>query len=250
MRCAHEMQMHPPGTCHFVTLTYNDDELPAGGSLHYPHYQKFMKRLRRNARQKFRFYMCGEYGDKYGRPHYHAILFGLQLEDLELWRTHQHVKYYRSELVEKSWSHGHVEISEANYKNAAYVARYIMKKVTGDQAEDHYKRIDPITLAEYEVEPEFTRMSLKPGIGATWYEKYATDIFPGDFCIVDGSKKKVPRYYEQSFKKHDPEKHEEIKKRRRKKARQMAKDTTPDRLRQREICAEARVTKLKRELET
>ena len=73
VRIMHEASMHAPSS--FVTLTYEESKLPAGGALVYEDFQLFMKRVRK----KFgptRFFMCGEYGDENRRPHFHAGLFG------------------------------------------------------------------------------------------------------------------------------------------------------------------------------
>lgn len=39
------------------------------------HYQKFLKRLRKNTGSKVSYVLSGEYGHDYGRPHFHLILF-------------------------------------------------------------------------------------------------------------------------------------------------------------------------------
>ena len=64
----------------FVTLTYDDDHLPEYNSLNYKHFQDFMKRLRKS-HNGVRFYMCGEYGEDFSRPHYHALLFNCFFPD-------------------------------------------------------------------------------------------------------------------------------------------------------------------------
>ena len=80
MRCLHEAKMHDRNC--FVTLTYNNDNVPADRSLNYRDFQLFMKRLRFHFRGvPIRFYMCGEYGEDFGRPHFHACLFGLDFPD-------------------------------------------------------------------------------------------------------------------------------------------------------------------------
>ena len=81
-RCVLEAKMHDKNC--FITLTYNDDNLPQDLSLHKEDFVKFMKRLRKNTGEKIRFYMAGEYGSLYQRPHYHACLFGYRPDDLQL----------------------------------------------------------------------------------------------------------------------------------------------------------------------
>ena len=80
MRCVHEAAAYDCNA--FITLTYDEENLPADGSLNYDHFQLFMKRLRKAIEpNKVRFYMCGEYGEENGRPHFHACLFGYDFPD-------------------------------------------------------------------------------------------------------------------------------------------------------------------------
>lgn len=136
VRCMHEASLYDRNC--FITLTYDDDNLPADRSLHYSHFQLFMKRLRKAHGDGIRFYMCGEYGEKKGRPHYHACLFNFNFDDLTLWQERRGTKLYRSKSLERLWPYGFSTVGGVTFQSAAYVARYIMKKVTGDRAPDHY----------------------------------------------------------------------------------------------------------------
>jgi len=188
----------------FLTLTYSDEFLPKDGNLRYGDFQKFCKRVRKVC-GPFRFYMCGEYGDKDRRPHYHCILFGLDFfEDRQVWKRGSGGTLYRSELLETLWPYGHSLIGAFSFESAAYVARYVMKKVTGDAARDHYKVVDEDTGEVTWLTPEFTRMSLKPGIGATFFDQFHKDIFPGDFVVSRAMKVRPPRYYDKRLKRMDP----------------------------------------------
>jgi len=190
----HEASMHEFNS--FITLTYDDDNVPNDYSLNYRHFQLFMKRVRRRFRLRVRFYMCGEYGETYSRPHYHACLFGIRPTDLYPWRkSGAGFELYRSPILEDLWPHGSVEVGDVTFESAAYVARYIMKKVTGPDAERHYELVDGDTGEIYNRTPEFTRMSLKPGIGATWYEQFKDEVFPLDRVVVRGHEARPPRYY-------------------------------------------------------
>jgi len=208
----HEAKLHER-SC-FLTLTYADENLPAGGSLHYPDFQKFLKRVRR-ALGKVRFYMCGEYGDALDRPHYHCLLFGVDFsEDRYVWKRKHYGALYRSPLLERLWSLGHSEIGQVNFDSAAYVARYVMKKITGDLAPEHYKRVDQETGEVFMLVPEFTHMSLKPGIGAGFFHKFASDIYPGDFVVSRAKKVKPPRYYDVLLDRVNPDLSADVKDRR------------------------------------
>lgn len=174
----------------FITLTYDPEYMPSDMSLHKEDFQKFMKRLRKNSGKKIRYYMCGEYGELHNRPHFHACLFGYKPDDLYVWSIHDGIKLYRSPFLEKCWPLGFVTVGDVTYESAAYVARYVLKKKTGLIAEEHYNgRL-----------PEYTNMSLKPGIGQTYFEKYSEEIYNRDFVVIrDGIKAKVPRYFDSIY---------------------------------------------------
>lgn len=244
-RMHHEAQLHDENS--FVTLTYEDRQLPADGSLSPRATQLFMKRLRKATDVKLRYFVCGEYGDKTGRPHYHAIIFGYGFPDKTIWRSAPSGGHlYRSPLLERVWPFGNAEIGSVTHKSAGYVARYCMKKVTGDLAEDHYMRPHPVTGVVYRVQPEFARMSRRPGLGGAWFDKYAGDAFPSDFLIIDGSRRNVPAYYKKKLTELDQLK---VKAQRMVQIRKSAVDRTPERLQVREELQTLRVTQLKRELE-
>lgn len=195
MRCLHEASLYDRNC--FITLTYSEEKCPLDGSLNYSHFQNFMKRLRFKYGRNIRFYMCGEYGPLHGRPHYHACLFNHDFSDRELWKTTQSgSKLYRSAELEQLWPDGFSSVGEVNFESAAYVARYIMKKITGDMAKIAYASTDPETGEITFATPEFNHMSLKPGIGARWLEKYCEDVFPVDYIVVRGIKMKPPKYYD------------------------------------------------------
>lgn len=196
VRCVHEASLHKANA--FVTLTYDDEHLPAHGSLVYRDYQLFMKRLRKRIGKPVRFFMCGEYGDKLSRPHFHACLFGAEFPNMYEWATTgSGSKIYRSALLESIWPYGFASIGDVTFESAAYVARYVMKKVTGNAASVHYQRGFDVSTGEVLIaEPEFCHMSLKPGIGANWIERFKGDVYPEDRCIINGVKVKPPRYYD------------------------------------------------------
>lgn len=246
-RCVHESQMHERSS--YVTLTYDDAHLPQDGGLHHRDFQLFMKRVRKEFGPGIRYYMCGEYGDVTARPHYHALLFGVGFDDLEPWKKNPRGDVvYRSATLERLWRLGFCLVGEVTFESAAYVARYVMKKVTGDAAEEEYRRVDPDSGEVFQVVPPYNRMSLKPGIGSTWLAKFGSDVYPQDHCVVNGVPGKPPRYYDQHFEKLDPEGFEDLKFRRLLKGRKANLDNSNDRLAVKERVAEARIKSLKREL--
>ena len=189
--------------------------------------------------------MCGEYGEKDARPHYHALLFGYQFPDLKFWsRSPSGNALYRSAMLEKLWTLGNSLIGDVSRESAGYVARYCMKKVTGDLAEEHY-RVEENGVV-YQRVPEFARMSLKPGIGAEWFAKYRSDVFPHDYVVADGVKVPVPRYYDRLGK--SEYELDEVKFRREQFARKHAANNSDARLAVREEVMKARLKSLARKI--
>lgn len=244
----HEAQLHPQNS--FLTLTYDDEHLPSDGGLRYQDFQLFMRYLRRKV-GKVRFYMCGEYGERTLRPHYHAALFGFQFSDLSpLYKTGSGSLIYSSALLSQLWSHGHSSVGELTRESAAYIARYVIKKISGPPGAAHYSRVDAETGEIHQVTPEFTRMSLKPGIGAKWIEKYHSDVYPSDKVNSLGRLTKPPRYYDNFLKgKLSPDTQLSVATSRYGQAILLSADNTANRLRTRERLALAKNKLLKRSLE-
>lgn len=220
LRCRLELQQHPFAT--FATLTYSPEHLPQWGRLEKRDLQLFLKRLRINAERSLaikslRFFACGEYGTTGGRPHYHAILFGLHHTD-------------HRELIEHSWALGQTQTREANGRRIAYTAGYVAKKWNEPHAENH-ERVDLETGEVYTWQKPFIQMSRGGrrghGIGGharQWPESWR------DYAITDGYKHKVPRYLHEAWKKQatEEEKQQLLEK---KAALALRRDTSTDRLR-------------------
>ncbi len=237
VRCMHESSLHSDTS--FVTLTYDDEHLPRFGSLLMDDWQKFFKRLRKRV-GKVRFFGCGEYGEQFGRPHYHACLFGVDFPDKVLWSTRGGHDCFRSPLLESIWTYGQSEIGSLTFESAAYVARYCVKKVTGKAAEAHYQCVDPETGEMSSRLPEFATMSRRPGIGAGWFHLYADEVYPSDEVIVRGKSSKPPRFYDRLLAAVSPE--EMLCLQRARNRARSREDETVSRLRVREVCAEARLS--------
>lgn len=199
IRCLHEASLYEDNS--FLTLTYKD--LPPFGSLDKRHLQLFMKRLRKRYPDKnIRFFACGEYGEKLGRPHYHVLLFNHSFEDAVCKTRRGDFPLYESEILTNLWGHGHASFGSVTFESAAYVARYATKKINGDKKSEHY--LDKMQ--------EFILMSRRPGIGYDWLMRYLDDVYNHDTVIVrDGVKSKPPRYYDKILSEIDPARFEEIK---------------------------------------
>lgn len=235
----------------FVTLTYDENHVPHDFSLNYSDFQLFMKRVRaRIGRARVRFYMCGEYGETHSRPHFHACLFGLRFDDMYAWRkSPAGFQLYRSPTLESLWTAGSAEVGDVTFESAAYIARYIVKKVTGPNAAKHYEIMDPETGEIFQRRPEFTRMSLKPGIGYTWYEKYKKEVFPHDRVVVRGVECKPPKYYKLLLDRDPSLMSDNVEYARYLKGLELAPDNTDDRLRVKEDVCKSRIKTLRRSIE-
>ena len=238
VRCVHEAQLHERNC--YLTLTYAEHRLPADRSVRVRELQLFFKRYRRwLGERKIRYFACGEYGDITGRPHYHALVFGHDFDDRKLLKMHNGNPLFTSEKAQELWSDehgsiGHVTLGAVSFQSAAYVARYIMKKQSGDRAEAHYNGR----------KSEFVIMSRKPGLGRKWIERYYGDVYPHDEFHLDGKRHRPPRFYDEFYAEIDPEGFADLKARRIREGRAFADH--PSRLAVKEKVKEARTALLVR----
>ena len=256
-RCTHEAQTHQHNS--FITLTYSQEHLPPDGSLCKPHVDSFIQKLRNTHRagkllstsDKTRYYGCGEYGDGPGhRPHYHFILFGIDFQDREVIAEKEGIYTYTSELLQDIWPKGFVTTMDYDFSAAAYIARYTTKKVTGKKKDDHYQTTCPYTGEIINLQPEFGRMSLKPGIGQTWLNQYMEESYRDDYIVLKNKILKNPRYYDKQFAAaHGETALEEKKVLRKKAALKHRENNTPERLMAREKYQYVTREKIKRSYE-
>lgn len=246
VRCYHESQQHKQNA--FLTLTYDDENIPEWDSLDLRDFQLFMKKYRKYlGSQKIKFFHCGEYGDEMGRPHYHACIFGHDFKDKYLFYERKGQKFYRSETLEKLWPHGNSLIADVTFQSAAYVARYILKKINGEQADNHYMSFDTSTGEVVRLQkPEYTTMS--NGIGEEWFNEFSHETFLNNSVIINGQEIKIPRYYDNKYEILEPEKFAEVKQLRQLNALKNAKNNTPERLAVREKIQQYKLNQLKRDL--
>lgn len=227
-------------TAYFLTLTYDDDHVPMDmylsvdddgfdddgvvddGAIHKhlsltlrpDDLRDFIKRLRDNQAyhhaRKISYYAVGEYGSQTARPHYHAIIYGLRLDDLEPFGGANGYTYYRSPTIERLWTYGFSSVCNVSWETCAYCARYMLKKQKGATA-DVYQR--------YSLHPEFSRCSLKPAIGKRWYDDHKDEAYDYDEIYLATAKRgvrfKPPHYFDKLFDLEQPEKLQQIKQQRR-----------------------------------
>lgn len=256
IRCMHEASLYE-NNC-FITLTYNNKNLPEKGTLVKEHFQKFMKRLRKKFSEiTIRYYHCGEYGSKNMRPHYHACIFNFDFPDREFFKFSNNIPLYTSKILEELWPYGYSTIGDVTFESAAYVARYIVKKVNGKKAEEcdpqtglsHYEKVNKETGEIEEILPEYTTMSRRPGIAYDWYQRWNKDVYPSDFLVVKGKKMRPPKYYDGMYEIDNPKEYKKIKKKRLKEALKNADENITPRLIQRETVKKAQNKMLVRNLE-
>lgn len=166
----------------FITLTYNDDEIPkmydpetgeVFQTLKKEDFQSFMKTLRkRQARKtkkwKIRYYAVGEYGTETQRPHYHAILFNTHLDVLK--------------TLDAIWKKGITHIGECNPASIRYITKYVINKI-----------------GDHDVEKPFALMSRKPGLGENYLtknKKYHRQTEKMHVINERGKYQKLPRFYQ------------------------------------------------------
>lgn len=210
VRCMHEASLYSSNS--FVTFTFDNESLKKmcpDGSISVKHMQDFMKRLREadaRLREKsglpvrnIRHLYCGEYGGNTNRPHYHALLFNCDFPDKKLYKKRRLASYYNSDFLHSLWPYGYCVIGDVEYASAAYCGRYVTKKITGKKSFDHYQGR----------QPEFARMSNKPGLGYDWLIQNFKDVYPSDEIVMTNSerafKMRPPRYYDKILEKLDPE---------------------------------------------
>lgn len=192
---------------------------------------------------------CGEFVKTLGRPHFHACLFNFDFNDKILIKEVDNNRTYISPTLDKLWKYGYHTIGDVSFESAAYIARYVTKKVDDNYFDkDHYTKMDKKTGEIYELEKEYLTMSRIPGIGREWINKFKDDIYPDDFVVVNGIKMKPPKYYDNYFEEVDEDAFNTIKYNRKIKAEE-CEDNTPERLEVREKIQLLKAKKLVRSYE-
>ena len=206
IRIMHEASLHPVNS--FITLTYDDDHLQYQDGAVYPTINKrtlqlFVKRLRRKLEPlRIRHYSVGEYGEHTARPHYHMCLFGCNFSDTRtLYNDAGSNRYYKSDYLDAIWGLGNCIIGDLEFDSANYVAGYVTKKLTGQEAA-HYDT--------HKIAPPFALSSRNPGIGYDWIDQWFDDVYPRDFVMMNGTELKPPKYYDDYCRKHAPDVWKEV----------------------------------------
>ena len=236
IRCLHEAQMSESSA--FVTLTYDDAHLPEDLSVDVRDWQLFAKRLRKRM-GPFRFLHCGEYGDAMRRPHYHAVLFGVDFHDAQFYKMSSGKPLWTSKILEETWGKGFAPFGSVEFDSACYVAAYTMKRASGELAESRYRRESGGRT--WKVRPDYATMSRRPGLGTSWFEKYVDEVYPEDSVVANGRKFRPPAFYDRLLEEQRPTLFRKVMANRRRRVMESAPDREPDRLRASEKVLDARL---------
>ena len=189
----------------FITLTYDEDHVPADFSLQKKDPVGFFKRLRSylayNSDRVIKYYCCGEYGSrkdptrpdkKHGRPHYHAIIFGMNPFDendrklvVEAWQHRcEDWQFDRNRGKPNEYGIGEKSaIQNVTPMDIEYVTGYVQKKLSGSMAAENYGSDTP----------PFAIMS--KGLGLEFALQNAHRLRTNGFTYLSGHKISLPRYY-------------------------------------------------------
>lgn len=181
IRLLHEQASNQGKPSTFITLTYDEDHVPKTptglNTLRPADLTNYFKALRRRD-EKFKYYACGEYGEEYERPHYHALLFGAEPE----WEDVILNNIERGTFKE-AWKYGNQYAGQITAESIGYTAGYIDKKIYGKKASEHYQDRTP----EYQVSSN--------GIGLQYLTDHAEDIVYDNELTYQGKRYPMPRYY-------------------------------------------------------
>lgn len=164
----------------FITLTYDEKNVP--DRVIKKHLQDYIKRLRERIRKndetfKLKYFGVGEYGDRFGRPHYHLITNCVDIDN-----------------IKNAWKYGIVHVGRPDNPAIHYCTKYVQKNI-GKTKEKKERR-------------EFRIMS--KGLGMTYINKYGEHHKNNllMYLIKNDLKYTLPRYYKDKIFKEIKEKKE------------------------------------------
>jgi len=198
-RCTHEATQWKNSS--FITLTYKENPK----TLCPEDTRNFIRRLREKKGNNFKYFLVGEYGENFDRPHYHALIFGYdfgytkykKIKDPKKEESSKEHELHNTDAITSSelddiWALGYTSVGELTFDSAAYCAQYATKKINGSMAENHYQGRHP----------EFMRQS-KNAIGKQYALHYAQEIIQHNSVMANGEKQPVPQYYLKQYEKQN-----------------------------------------------
>lgn len=208
-----------PEATYFITLTYREEDLGSPELVHAD-WAQFIKNFRRRyceaqfckiadratkrhgkvyskTFKKIKQVMCGEYGDTFGRKHFHGILFNHSFDDVVF--TGEYSKkgnpLHTSPSLEETWGKGRVQLERVNFDLALYVGSYVTDPIDDEPDRDHKKK-------------QYGRFGR--GIGLSWIEKYWRDALSAGRIITSQGEYPIPRYFQKKIKEMHPEEFEKF----------------------------------------
>lgn len=169
----------------FVTLTYDDFNLPDPPVVSVPEMQKFLKRFRYHAKKKIRYFCVGEYGDENQRPHYHLVMYNVH--PVLDWNS-----------LAKSWTNDdgllkcqpeRLQAVELTPELARYIAGYITKKAKNQNNQwefESQKNLNASGLREWSI------MSKGIGRHAVMQAQKKADVWNHEIKMIRTGGKKYP----------------------------------------------------------
>lgn len=202
-----------PERTYFLTLTYSNENLDTNELVHND-WAQFMKNFRRRyceaqhckisdrggknhgrtysrTFKKIKQVMCGEYGDTFGRKHFHGIIFNHSFDDITFTGQYSSKGYpiYTSASLENTWGKGRVQLSEVTFDLALYVGAYVTDPMDDEPDKDHKKK-------------QYGRFGA--GIGLSWIKKYWKDALSAKRIQLIDRDFPIPRYYLKWIKENHP----------------------------------------------
>jgi hypothetical protein len=220
VRCHHESTLHEYNCV--LTLTFDEDNISKNGSLNKEDPVNFVKRLRTFIsrskdlktkyphlyKKKISYLYCGEYGEKFQRPHYHIIIFGFDFPDkIYLKDSKSGDQMFTSKMLESLWTYGFHTIGQMSMASAMYCASYVTKFVTMDERADIYTNKQTGEI----MQPEFGHGSRRPALGLNWLKQYSQEIATHNSIIIANQTYRIPRYYLKKMEELFPNRFENLK---------------------------------------
>ena len=187
----------------FITLTYDDSHLPDGNKVCKSDVQDFMKRFRHLDRHykalpdSFKYFIVSEYGKKFHRPHYHGLLFGVDLFEDVFKPSVATIRddgrpCWTCEALQKAWKNGFVSIDRVTPRSIKYVSKYVVKDDGG-----------------------FNLFSRKIGLSLFASDQGLTDFainsYKNGFVVLTGYKQPVPKFVDRYLERFDPSLYQTVK---------------------------------------
>lgn len=263
IRAFHEAQLHDQhwldvdsgittqiGNSSVITLTYDEEHLPADRLLDHSIFQRFMKRLRsrrarRGSDKPVRYFMCGEYGGLTQRPHFHSIIFGESFDDSYTEVSRDGQVNRMSHELDDLWSQpahkgapptkiGRATVDSFSFAGACYVAGYIAKKTSCEGPSGPQLEVvdsDTGVVRYVSAAPEYRKMSTHPGLGADWITQPQNleRVYSSDSIEISSWKFHPPRYYDVLLERYRPDLVDDLKRRRREGSADHADTWSPER---------------------